>query len=69
MNEIIPQLFIKKNQVKTTSKDVSEKFGKRHDRVIRSIENIILMDKDTRLIFGVSEYKDSTGRNLKMYEF
>jgi Rha family phage regulatory protein len=57
---------IKGKAVVTDSLTVAENFGKRHDRVIRAIENLV-SDKDTRPNFGVSEYKDSTGRNLKMY--
>jgi Rha family phage regulatory protein len=51
----------------TNSIIVAEKFNKRHDSVIRKIENLIHDDEDARLIFVVSEYKDSTGRALKQY--
>lgn len=59
--------IIQGQQLITTSVIVAENFGKRHDRVIRKIENLIKDDDSTHLNFGVSEYQDSTGRFLKMY--
>jgi len=53
--------------VRTDSLIVADHFKKRHDRVLRKIENLIKDDENTLLIFGVSEYKDSTGRILKKY--
>jgi Rha family phage regulatory protein len=65
--ENLDLILIKHNQPMTTSIIVAEKFTKRHDSVIRKIENLIHDDEEARLIFVVSEYKDSTGRALKQY--
>ena len=64
MNSLVA---IKNKNVVTDSLIVAYKFGKRHDSVIRKIENLIKDDESTRLIFVVSEYKDSTGRFLKKF--
>jgi len=50
----------------TTSVIVAERFGKRHDRVIRKIENL---DDDAfnRLKIGAVEYIDAKGEPRKMY--
>jgi Rha family phage regulatory protein len=66
----------------TTSLIVAEKFGKRHDHVLRSIEKLISDCRDLASTdpnfggskgfaepnFGLSTYLDPTGRNLPMYE-
>ena len=56
-----------RKQILADSLTVAEKFGKRHDNVVQKIENLIKDDESTRLNFKVSEYRDSTGRTLKMY--
>ena len=62
-------VFINDKEVMTDSLIVAEAFGKRHDHVIRDIEKIItsISDISTAPKFGVSEYKDSTGRSLPKY--
>lgn len=57
-------VFINDKEVMTDSLIVARAFGKRHDHVIRDIEMIIrnVADIPTAPKFGVSEYKDSTGR-------
>lgn len=65
----IPSVSVVNNQAKTTSIAIAEFFGKRHDNIIRSIENL-KTDLDpifTALNFEASEYTDSTGRVLPMY--
>ena len=60
-------LLIENNQVLTTSRIIAEKFGKRHDRVLRAIENELanlreIADQteiDAAFIKG--EYKDKKG--------
>lgn len=51
----------------TTSLDIAAKFHKKHKNVLQAIENLECSEQFTRLNFQPSEYKDSTGRNLKMY--
>lgn len=62
-------VFINDKEVMTDSLIVAEAFGKRHDHVIRDIEKIVvsISDISTAPKFGVSEYKDSTGRSLPKY--
>jgi phage regulator Rha-like protein len=50
-----------------TSKEIAELTGKNHSDVLRDIRN--LQDQiGTESIFALSEYKDSTGRTLPMFE-
>jgi Rha family phage regulatory protein len=60
-------VHIKRKRVVTDSLTVAEKFEKRHDRVLRKIENTIKEDEDNRLIFGAVEYKDKKGEMRKKY--
>lgn len=62
-------VFINEKEVMTDSLIVAEAFGKRHGHVIRDIEKIVvsISDISTAPKFGVSEYKDSTGRSLPKY--
>lgn len=65
MNDII----LKKatGETYTTSLLIAEKFGKRHDTVLRKIQQ--LPDGDfNRRNFAVVNYTDSKGENRKMYE-
>lgn len=47
---------------------VAEKFGKEHKNVLRDIQNLECSQEFTKLNFELSNYKDSTGRKLPMYE-
>ena len=73
---------IKDEQVYTTSRIVAEKFGKRHDHVVRDIEATISTINDSQVIenkdfpkigeikndyFTESSYVDSLGRTYKEY--
>ena len=73
---------IKDEQVYTTSRIVAEKFGKRHDHVVRDIEAAISTINDAQVIenkdfpkigeikndyFTESSYVDSLGRTYKQY--
>ena len=73
---------IKDEQVYTTSRIVAEKFGKRHDHVVRDIEAAISTINDAQVIenkdfpkigeikndyFTESSYVDSLGRTYKEY--
>lgn len=66
MNELV---YIQKGKVLCTSRDVAEKFGKRHSDVIRSIENLIENDPTQNCVrcFKKSRYKDVKGEKRPMY--
>ncbi|EAS2000457.1 Rha family transcriptional regulator [Salmonella enterica] len=63
-----PNVFIHDGKAVTTSKAVGEFFRKLHKNVIRTIESLECSPEFTRLNFELSEYTDSTGRKLPMYE-
>jgi len=67
MNEII--LKEENGKVLASSREVAEKFGKRHSDVIRSIKNLIENDSTQNCVqcFRQSIYKDETGKSNKMY--
>lgn len=52
----------------TTSINVAEAFGRRHDNVLRKLKVLECSLEFTALNFEESEFKDSTGRNLPMYK-
>ncbi|ATD36560.1 Rha family transcriptional regulator [Aeromonas salmonicida] len=54
-------------QPMTTSLKVAEVFGKRHDNVLRKLETLECSPEFTALNFEVSEYTDTTGRKLSMW--
>jgi Rha family phage regulatory protein len=54
-------------RVWTTSLVVAEKFGKRHDTVLRAIRELECSPEFTARNFAGSEYVDSTGRGLPMF--
>lgn len=58
------------HQPKTDSKKLADSFGKRHADILRKIEGILEETEPnfTERNFTLSEYIDSTGRTLKMYE-
>jgi Rha family phage regulatory protein len=47
---------------------VAEVFGRLHQHVLRDIEALDCPDDFTRINFELSEYRDSTGHRLPMYE-
>lgn len=57
-------LSIHEGKVVVSSRDVAEKFGKKHFHVLRDIENLECSKDFTESNFGCSEYTDSTGRKL-----
>lgn len=65
MTELV---YLKNDEAMTDSLKVTETFGKRHDRVIRAIENII-NDSPQKWgqCFKASSYKDESGKSNKMY--
>lgn len=65
MNKLIN---IKNDEAVTTSLQVAEVFGKRHDRVLRAIENTIAnLPKNGVVKFFKSSYTDSKGEKRPMY--
>lgn len=63
MNELL------KNTETMTSLQIAEVTGMRHADVMRSIRNMEeAWTKTTQRNFALSEYKDSTGRSLPMYQ-
>ena len=65
MNELIN---IKNDEAVTTSLQVAEVFGKRHDRVLRAIDNTIVnLPKNGVVKFFKSSYADSKGEKRPMY--
>lgn len=65
MNELIN---IKNDEAVTTSLQVAEFFHKRHDRVLRAIDNLLEgLPKNGVVKFNVSQYKDAKGEKRKMY--
>lgn len=68
LTEFNPSLAVINGTIKTTSLKVAEHFGKRHDRVLRAIDNIECSSEFTHLNFGVSEYKDASGKSNPYYE-
>lgn len=63
-----PVVSIHNGKAVTTSQDVANYFGKLHKNVIAKIESIECSPDFTKLNFKLSEYTDSTGRTLPMYE-
>lgn len=65
-------LYEKGNQIFCDSLQVAETFNKRHADVLRNIETIIRQDSGlstnfTQRNFALSTYKDSSGKQNKMY--
>ncbi|ECT8547642.1 hypothetical protein B0011_06010 [Salmonella enterica subsp. diarizonae serovar 48:i:z] len=63
-----PNVFIHNGKVLTTSRYVADYFGKLHKDVIRKIESLDCSTDFTGRNFTLSEYTDSTGRKLPMYD-
>lgn len=63
-----PDVTIKNGRAVTTSVAIAEFFGKRHERVLDKIRNLDCSAKFTEHNFVPSEYTDSTGRKLPMYQ-
>ena len=64
-------VFTKRQLAKTTSLIVAEKFEKRHDVVLRKIEQLIAEEKEDGIShhnFVVAEYIDEQSKPRKMYE-
>ena len=66
MNEIV---FLKNNEAMTDSLMVADMFQKRHDHVLRAVENLMgdLPQNGAVKLFVKSRYKDTKGEFRKMY--
>lgn len=64
MNELI---IIKKDKAVTSSLKVAEMFHKDHRHVLRDIKNLDCSKEFTESNFGLSKYKDSTGKYNPVY--
>ena len=67
MNELV---FIQNDQALTTSLKIAEVFEKRHDRVLRAIENAmgnLPQNGDVKKAFIKDTYKDEKGEHRPMY--
>jgi Rha family phage regulatory protein len=63
-----PEIIISHGQAVTTTRSVSDFFGKRHADVIRKVETIDCSPEFTERNFAFSDYQDPTGRTLPMYQ-
>ncbi len=63
-----PSVFIHNGQVLTTSRYVADYFRKLHKDVIRKVDTLDCSSDFTERNFTPSEYTDSTGRKLPMYD-
>lgn len=71
MNAIIDSqhfVAIKDDRPVTNSLKVAEAFGKMHKDVLKRLQRLECSDEFTERNFALSEYLDSTGRALPMYE-
>lgn len=59
-------VYLKNNEAVCSSLDVAERFGKRHDNVLSSINNL-LKNKDVKNMFDKSSYKDTKNEERPMY--
>lgn len=61
-------ILVRNNEPVTTSLLVAEKFNKRHDRVLRAIENLLgSLPKNGVSYFFRGTYKDKSGKSNPMY--
>ncbi|MFW7225996.1 MULTISPECIES: Rha family transcriptional regulator [unclassified Serratia (in: enterobacteria)] len=63
-----PNVFIQNGKAVTTSQAIAEYFNKRHDDVLKKLRSLDCSPEFTDRNFAASEYTDSTGRKLPMYE-
>lgn len=65
MTELV---YLKNDEAVCDSLQVAEKFGKRHDNVMRAISNLLKNEEiENRKIFRISHHKDAKGRTYEKY--
>lgn len=65
MTELV---YLKNDEAVCDSLQVAEKFGKRHDNVMRAISNLLKNEEiENRKIFHISHHKDAKGRIYEKY--
>ena len=62
-----PHITVINGQPTTTSRDIAETFGKRHDDVLKRIRALNCSPEFTARNFAASDYTDPTGRTLTEY--
>ena len=67
MNDLEPIVFEQDGKAMTDSRMVADKFGKRHDNVVRAIRNIISDDQEALLNFEESTYLNEQGKRQPCY--
>lgn len=69
MTTIVPDLMVLNNTVRADSRHVAETFGKRHDNVLRDIENLIAQEPDLGLLnFEETPYQlEQNGQTYRCY--
>ncbi|WP_417526950.1 Rha family transcriptional regulator [Marinomonas shanghaiensis] len=63
----VPSVQISNDLIVTTSTDIAKCFGKRHDNILRKIENLDCSAEFNALNFEVVEYEDGKGELRPMY--
>ncbi|WP_252120399.1 Rha family phage regulatory protein [Symbiopectobacterium purcellii] len=63
-----PKVTIHNGKAVTTSKDVADYFTKRHDNVLRAIDNLECSPKFNALNFEAVDYTDPKGEKRPMFE-
>jgi Rha family phage regulatory protein len=67
VNEVSHLVFQQGDAVVTDSMTVARAFGKQHKDVLKSITNMQCSEEFTERNFALSSYKDSSGKENKMY--
>lgn len=63
----VPHLDLVEGRPVTTSINIAQVFGKRHDRVLRAIDQLDIPDDFRRPNFGEASYMDAQGKPRPMY--
>lgn len=66
--ELRPDLAVINGQIKTTSLKIAEHFGKRHDDVLKRINNLDCSPEFNARNFAAVEYLDAKGEKRPAYE-
>ena len=53
--------------IRVSTRLIADKFGKRHDNILRAVQGAECTDEFARLNFEVSNYMDSTGKSNREY--